>query len=166
MEGRDLFAEGLQPRDHVVSARDRCDYTIDRIRTVRTGRFRYIRNFFPDRPYMQPNYRDEWKITQLMRQLHAAGSLDPIQDRFWSTERPSEELYDLEEDPYEINNLAVDTRYRDVLLKHRRILSQWIDETDDKGRYPEDSPNLKYMLDIWRGRGVEPINPEYDHLKR
>jgi arylsulfatase A-like enzyme len=166
MEGRDLFAEGFQPRDHVISARDRCDYTIDRIRTVRTGRFRYIRNFFPDRPYMQPNYRDEWNITQLMRQLHAEGSLDPIQDRFWSTERPSEELYDLEEDPYEINNLAFHTQYGDVLSKHRRMLSQWIDKTDDKGRYPEDSPNLKYMLDVWRGRGVEPMNPEYDHLKR
>jgi arylsulfatase A-like enzyme len=166
MESRDLFAPGFQPRDHVISARDRCDYTIDRIRTVRTERFRYIRNFFPDRPYMQPNYRDEWEITQLMRRLHARGELNPVEDRFWSKERPSEELYDLENDPHEIHDLAHEPRYRDVLAQHRGLLTRWIDETDDRGRYPEDSPNLKYMLDIWRDRGVEPVNPEYDHLKR
>ena len=165
MESRDLFALGFQPRDHVISARDRCDYTIDRIRSVRTGRFRYIRNFFHDRPYMQPNYRDEWEITQLMRRLHAEGKLNDVQDRFWSKERPAEELYDIENDPHEIHNLAFDPRHRSVLMKHRTILSQWIDETDDQGRYPEDSANLKYMLDVWRGRGVEPVNPEYDHLK-
>ncbi|MFC1639357.1 sulfatase [Gemmatimonadota bacterium] len=165
VEGRDLFAEGFRSRDHVVSARDRCDYTIDRIRSIRTARFRYIRNFFPDRPYMQPNYRDEWEITQLMRRLHSEGKLDPVQDRFWSKERASEELYDLEHDPFEIRNLAFDADYRGVLVQHRRLLTQWIDTTDDRGRYPEDSANLKYMLDVWRERGVEPVNPEYDHLK-
>ena len=76
-----------------------------------------------------------------------------------------EELYDLENDPFEIRNLAFDDEYRDVLTSHRRLLTQWIDETDDRGRYPEDSANLKYMLDVWRERGVEPVNPEYDHLR-
>ena len=165
MESRDLLTRSFEPRDYVISARDRCDYTIDRIRSVRTKRYRYIRNFFPDRSYMQPNYRDEWEITKLMRKLHAEGKLNAVQDRFWSDERPSEELYDLEKDPHEINNLAFDHDYRDVLIKHRKILTQWIYETDDKGQYPEDSANLKYMLDIWRERGVEPVNPEYDHLR-
>ncbi len=76
----------------MIAARDRCDYAIDRIRSVRTRRFRYIRNFFPDRPYMQPNYRDEWEITALIRRLHAEGKLNIVHDRFWPSERPSEEL--------------------------------------------------------------------------
>lgn len=50
-------------------------------------------------------------------------------------------------------------------MHRRRLLTRSIDDTDDKGRYPEDSPNLKYMLDTWRSRGVEPVNPECDHLK-
>jgi arylsulfatase A-like enzyme len=166
MESRELFARDFQPREFVISARDRCDYTIDRIRSVRTKRFRYIRNFFPDRPYMQPNYRDVWDITKLMRKLHAEGKLNAIQDRFWSDERPSEELYDLENDPHEIRNLAFDLEYHAILKKHRKILTQWICATDDKGQYPEDSSNLKYMLDTWKKRGVEPVNPEYDHLKK
>ena len=162
MESRNLFAKDFQLREYVISVRDRCDYTIDRIRSVRTKRFRYIRNFFPDRPYMQPNYRDEWDITQLMRKLHAQGKLDAVQDHFWSEERPAEELYDLGNDPHEINNLVEKTAYAAELQRHRNILDHWIDKTDDKGQYPEDKPNLKYMFDWW---GEKCVNPEYDIFK-
>ncbi|MCJ7679480.1 MAG: sulfatase-like hydrolase/transferase, partial [Candidatus Aminicenantes bacterium] len=159
MESRDLFAADFKPREYVISARDRGDYTIDRIRTVRTRQFRYIRNFFPERPYMQPNYRDEWDITQLMRRLHTEGKLDHVQDRFWSDERPTEELYDLDNDPHEIRNLAGRPDFAEELQRHRLILENWIDATGDKGQYPEDKPNLKYMFDWW---GDKCVNPEYD----
>jgi arylsulfatase A-like enzyme len=163
MEGRDLFARAFVPREYVISARDRCDYTIDRIRTVRTERFRYIRNFLLDRPYMQPNYRDAWEITQTMRQLHADGKLDVVQDRFWSSERPAEELYDLQNDPHEKENLAGRLEFEDELIRHRQILEEWIRETDDKGQYPEDSAGLKYMFDWW---GEKCVNPEYDQFRK
>ena len=117
MESRDLLARRFVPRDYVISARDRCDYTIDRIRTVRTEQFRYIRNYFPERPYMQPNYRDAWEITKLMRRLHSEGKLDAVQDRFWSEERPAEELYDLKKDPGELNNVADKPEY--AMVKNR-----------------------------------------------
>lgn len=141
MESRDLFAQDFKPREFVISARDRCDFTIDRIRTVRTERFRYIRNFLTDRPLMQPNYRDKWEITQLMRKLHADGELDENQDRFWLDERPAEELYDLVNDPHEMHNLAGNPDYAGKLQKHRKILEKWIQDTDDKGQYPEDDAN-------------------------
>jgi arylsulfatase A-like enzyme len=163
MEGRDLFARDFKPREYVISARDRCDYTIDRIRSVRTERFRYIRNFMLDRPYMQPNYRDAWEITQIMRQLHAEGKLDAIQGRFWSEDRPPEELYDLENDPHEIDNLAERPEFEKELTRHRKILEDWIRETDDKGQYQEDSAGLKYMFDWW---GDKCVNPEYDQFRK
>lgn len=162
MESRDLFAENFQPRTHVISTRDRCDFTIDRIRSVRTERYRYIRNFYPDRPYMQPNYRDEWDISRMMRKLHADGKLNKIQDRFWSDERPAEELYNLRTDPHEIHNLAPEPRLKPVLEAHRKILTRWICETGDRGQYPEDAPNLKYMYDHW---GKKCVNPEYNRFK-
>jgi arylsulfatase A-like enzyme len=56
MEGRNLFTD--PPRDFVISTRDRCDFTIDRIRSVRTKNFKYIKNFMTDRPYTQPTYMD------------------------------------------------------------------------------------------------------------
>jgi len=58
MEGRTMFGPDYQPRDYIVAARDRCDYTIDHIRAVRTKQFKYIRNFMTGRPYTQPQYRD------------------------------------------------------------------------------------------------------------
>ncbi len=162
MESRDLFARGFEPREFVISARDRCDYTIDRIRSVRTQRFHYIRNFMLDRPYMQPNYRDAWEITQVMRELHAKGQLDAVQDRFWGDERPSEELYDLGRDPHEIDNLAGDPRFAEELTRHKMMLENWIRETDEKGQYPEEAAGLKYMFDWW---GDKCVNPEYDQFR-
>jgi hypothetical protein len=111
---------------------------------------------------MQPNYRDAWEITQAMRRLHAEGKLDPVQDRFWSEERPAEELYDLATDPHEIENLAENPEFADELNRHRSILELWIRETGDKGQYPEDPPGLKYMFDWW---GEKCVNPEYDQFR-
>ena len=163
MESRDLFAAGFTARNHVIGVRDRCDFTIDRIRTVRTDRYRYIRNFHPERPYMQPSYRDDWDVTARMRTLHAERKLNEVQDRFWGEERPAEELYDLKNDPHEIHNLARDPARKDELHRHRRLLADWICETGDQGQYPEDDANLQYMLDWW---GERCVNPEYDRLRK
>ena len=60
IEGRNILAKDYQPRDAVFAARDRCDETVDRIRSVRTDRYLYIRNFYPQRPHLQPNaYKDD-----------------------------------------------------------------------------------------------------------
>ena len=70
---RDMFAEGFG-RDFVVAARDRCDYTIDRIRAVVSRRYKYIRNYHPHRPHLQPNaYKDNKLIYKRLRELHAEG---------------------------------------------------------------------------------------------
>jgi len=144
LEGRDLFANDFEPRRHVISARDRCDYTIDRIRTVRTDRFRYIRNFYPGRALLQPQYRDRWPITQDLHRLHAEGGLTEYQDAHWFGPRPVEELYDIAADPFQINNLAADPAFVKELLRHRKILEDWISETDDKGQYLENPAQLEY----------------------
>ena len=162
-EGFDLLSDDYQEREFIISARDRCDFTIDRIRSVRTKNFKYIKNFMVDRPYMQPNYRDDWELTQTMRKAYANGELNELQARFWEQERPTEELYDLTKDPNEIYNLASDaTEYMTILQKMRKILDDWVTATDDKGQYEENIEGLKFMYDIWGDRCV---NPEYDQLK-
>ena len=78
MEGRPLFGPEAEPREHVVSARDRCDETVDRIRSVRTRRYKYIRNFVPERPHLQPNrYKDGKAIIQALHSLRDEGGLPP-----------------------------------------------------------------------------------------
>ena len=110
-ESKDLFARKYKPRTYVISARDRCDYTIDRIRAVRTENFRYIRNFLTDRPLLQPQYRDERKNAKTLRKGHAEGTLPELTEQIFFGPRPAEELYDHRKDPHEINNLALDPEF-------------------------------------------------------
>ncbi len=164
MEGLNIFDDAGPAREFVVSARDRCDFTIDRIRSVRSKDFKYIRNFMTDRPYLQPTYMDVDSVpfVRVMKQLYAEGKLDPVQSRFLADQRPSEELYDLREDPYELNNLASDPTHQAVRAEYADILDQWISDTDDKGQYPEHQEGLKLMLGIW---GDHAVNPEYEALR-
>lgn len=162
-EGQNLFGDPFTPREFVLSARDRCDYTIDRNRTVRTKRYRYIRNFLTDRPLLQPQYRDGQDSTRFLRKGHADGTLPELTDQIFFGPRPAEELYDLARDPDEINNLATNPKFATELKKHRAILDQWIKETGDKGQFPESEDGLYDVLKQWRSACV---NPEYDALKK
>jgi N-sulfoglucosamine sulfohydrolase len=164
MHGKNMFAEDFN-RDYVIAAKDRMDYTIDRVRTVVTGRYKYIRNFMTDKPYMQPNYRDGWETLELMRRMYREGRLNEVQARFWSDERPAEEFYDLQEDPHETINLvhSIKREHAMELARHRDILYRWIIETDDKGRFPESDEALKAVIKRW---GDKAVNKEYDRVRK
>ena len=163
MEGRDVFAKDYKPRSFVISARDRCDYTIERIRSVTTKHYKYLRNFLTDRPYLQPQYRDDRDFTIVWKQLYAEGKLTPEAAAFVSDKRPAEELYNLQSDLHEVNNLANDPRYAKVLSRHRKMLQKWIDETGDKGQYTESDEGLLQVLYRWKDKCV---NPEYKPVRK
>jgi len=138
MQGRPLFGPDAEPRDYVVSARDRCDETVDRIRSIRMGDFKYIRNFHPLRPYLQPsNYKDHKPFMPVLRELYAAGKLNAAQSLHMAETRPEEELYDLSSDPWEVKNLAEDPDQKERLSNFRALLGRWIMDSDDRGRFPE-----------------------------
>ena len=163
MQGMDMFADDFH-RDYVVSARDRCDFTIDRIRSITTDRYKYIRNFMTDKPYMQSNYRDNWPALVLLKEMYKNGELNEVQSHFVSDERPAEEFYDLWEDPHETNNLVHSWKREHAveLAKHRDYLYHWILETDDKGRFPETNNSLKAVIDRW---GDKAVNKEYKRVR-
>ena len=135
MQARDFFAKDYTPRKYVFAARDRADETVDRIRSVRSERWKYVRNFYPSRPYLQPNnYKDSKAIVQAMRRLHAEKKLTPEQALIMAETRPREELYDLPNDPHELYNLAADPARAATLAEHRAALEDWMTRTDDRGR--------------------------------
>ncbi len=145
MQARDVFAKDYRPRDAIFAARDRCDETVERLRSVRTERFLYIRNFHPQRPHLQPNaYKDAKTILRTLRALHAAGSLDPLAEKLlFSPTRPPEELYEWKQDRYQIFNLADQPAYQKTLADLRAQLDRWRVETRDPGpeseaRYDSD----------------------------
>lgn len=149
MHGRNILAPDYFRRDAVFAARDRCDETVDRIRSIRTGEFLYIRNFYPQRPLLQPNaYKDGKSIIQTLRALHASNQLPDLAERLlFAPERPAEELYRWRTDPWQLHNLAGDPTYRDVLHDLRDRLDQWIAKYDQGPEFPAmyDSDMAEYV---------------------
>jgi arylsulfatase A-like enzyme len=168
LDGQDVFGADYTPATYQIAARDRCDYTIDRIRSVRSDQYRYIRNYFFDRPILQPGYRDDRPPSMDLRRLQAEGALTPYQAEFWLGKRPPEELYDLASDPYQINNLARRPEYREILFEHRHVLENWTKETGDQGQVPEDLAQLEATYILWKDLPIfknAEVNPEYDQFR-
>ncbi len=169
MQGRNVFAADYQPREFVFAARDRADETVDRIRSVRGERYKYIRNFHPGRPYLQPNrYKDDKPIVQAMRRLHAGGKLAPAQAAIMSETRPPEELYDLANDPHELTNLAADPQHQPVLAEMRAALEAWMARTNDHGPEPEamyDSDMAVYLRESGAGPGAAVLRRNIEVMK-
>ena len=162
MEGKDFLAKDYQPRDFVTAARDRCDFTIERIRAVVTPRYKYLRNYLTDRPFMQPSYKDPWPVSKKFREMMVNGEMNEEQLIFFGSKKPLEELYDLQNDPHEIQNLANDPKHLKALDKHRRLLTEWIQNTGDQGQTTESDAGLIAALKRW---GANCVNPEYDRVR-
>jgi len=149
MQGRPFLPKDRTRRKYIFAARDRCDGTADRIRCVRSKEFKYIKNFYPDRPYTQLNAYKERQYPPLavMKLLYKQGKLTPGQAHFMAPSRPPEELYDLNADPHELNNLADNPEHAKVLKKYRAELEKWIKTTGDNGQTPEDPEEAKRQYD-------------------
>jgi arylsulfatase A-like enzyme len=148
MHSRILLADNADtPRQYAFSARDRCDDAVNRIRAVRSRRYRYIRNFMPEKPIMAIHrYKDAcYPVVRLMWELHREGKLASAHQALMAPRLPDEELYDVANDPYEITNLAEsgNAEHQRVKKELRSALFRWIDETNDQGRIPESPETLE-----------------------
>ena len=145
MEGKDILAKTHLPKEAVFAARDRCGEAVDWIRSVRTERYLYIRNFYPHRPHLMPSsYKDGKLIIERLRELHTKGELSPLAEKLlFSATRPKEELYLYRDDIWQVRNLANEAESAKVLEAHRKLLDEWIKATKDPG--PE-TPEV-YLLE-------------------
>lgn len=129
--------------EYVFMFRDRMDERYDMVRAVRSNKFRYIRNYMPYRIAGQHiNYL--WKAPSLRswEQAFLAGQCNETQSAFWKA-KPSEELYDTENDPWEVNNLAANPKYADVLQQMRQANVSWAGKILDTGFIPEGERNIR-----------------------
>lgn len=152
MQGRAFAGTYEDPtaRQYIYAGRDRLDSEYDMVRAVRDQRFKYFKNYQPEKPYfMEIAYREQMRLMQALHEYDSLGQLNEQQALWFQNSKPEEELYDLENDPYELNNLAENPEYQDKLTELRQKLVEWQEKYGDKGFIPETEmlrqmwPNLE-----------------------
>ncbi len=120
---------GTSIREQVFAEKNWHDYE-DRSRAVRTLKYKYIRNDYADLAGTPPADAVRSPTFQALRRRRDAGKLEPEQRQCFG-KRPEEELYDVESDPHELENLAGDSRYVRILDKLQDALEAWEASTQD-----------------------------------
>ncbi len=139
------------PREYIFAARDRLDEHYDLVRTVRDSKFQYIRNYQPEKlNYMDVGFRKQMPLMAEILKLRDQQKLDSIQSR-WFKNKPVEELYDVENDPFELNNLALNPAYAAKLEELREVQNNWSLQIKDKGFMAE-----KDMVRLMWPGGIQP----------
>ena len=141
------------PRQYIYAFRDRMDPAPETIRAVRDKRFKYIRNYRPDLPYLGfIPYRDRMAMMKEILTLKDASLLGPNQWQLADTSKPIEELYDLRNDPHEIHNLAADAAHPETLKRLRAANDAFQDRFTDLGMIPEG----ELIKHLWPPNGDQP----------
>lgn len=152
LHGQPFLGPDARDRDYIFATRDRYDESYDRVRAVRDKRYKYIRNYYPEKPYLLwIPYRNRHPVMQEMWRLYAAGELEGDQAVMFQSPRPVEELYDVENDRYELNNLAGDAEHQATLERMRGALTTWQSDFGDMGDISEEQ-----MVATWYPDGTQP----------
>ncbi|MGI9623912.1 MAG: sulfatase-like hydrolase/transferase, partial [Acidimicrobiales bacterium] len=158
LPGVPFFGPDRSEREFAFAHRDRVGSHLDRSRAVVTKKYHYVRNFMPEQPGYWPAslYRDFEiaydGILDQMLELRAEGKLTPEQEEVVAETRPAEELFDLENDPYTMHNIADDPEHLDALRQMRTALRRWIADTQDKGFIGEDPAEAAkgaWVVPLW-----------------
>lgn len=126
-----------EPGLYAFLFRGRMDERYDMMRAVRDKQFKYIRNYMPHRIYAQHlDYLWKAAATRSWEEAYKDGKCNATQRIFWET-KPTEELYNIAVDPFEVNNLAKDPEYKETLVRMQLALKNHTLEIHDIGFIPE-----------------------------
>ncbi|WP_245576564.1 sulfatase-like hydrolase/transferase [Flexithrix dorotheae] len=134
MEGQNFLGKDAPEKPYIFGYRDRADDVYDMSRSIFDGRYLYVRNYMPQKPYIQNAIifnKGKRSYEELFR-VKEAGNLPPeAQDMF--APKPVEELYDLQNDPNELNNIVDEPQLAEKVKSLKARLHQHIIETKDTG---------------------------------
>jgi len=166
LHGLNLMDGTTKDRKYIFVARDKMDNTHDAMRAIRSKDFKLIHNLMPERAYCQFNRYKEtsYPVLALLNVLNMKGELPPEQAKFMAPSKPEFELYDLKNDPYELNNLAENSDYQEIKEELLKELNNWceniikdqrVTEEFRKGGWPADYPTRtleewEQVLEIWK----------------
>lgn len=145
--------QASSPRKYIFAARDRMDIQVDRVRAIGDGRYKYYRNFMPEKPYYQDLvYRKSIPMVREMLQLRDEGKLNATQMMWFRKTKPTEELCDTQTDPNEFTNLVDNPNYKVKLTELRGQMDAWLKKVGDKGAEPE----AEMLKTMWNGHSEAP----------
>jgi len=139
MTGRALLGSARRaPRPFVWASRNRIDESPDLSRAAMDGRYFYARVFMPQLPQVKyAKYMDVGDIMRTIRADYNAGRLNEVQAALVKPQQPAEYLFDLQNDPWQIRNLADDAGHKPDLERMRNALQAHLRETRDIHFMPE-----------------------------
>jgi arylsulfatase A-like enzyme len=135
--GKNIDKTEIEKQNTTFGYADRFDEKYDLVRSVRKGKYKYIRNYQPFNVdgiynfyrYKMLAYKEWYKLFQ-------EGKLNDVQSQFFKPRLP-EALYDIENDPYETQNLASSVEHQNKLLDLRSILNNHVMNQPDLSFFPE-----------------------------
>ncbi|MDX1285929.1 MAG: sulfatase-like hydrolase/transferase, partial [Draconibacterium sp.] len=153
MQGRAFLGEDLTPeREYTYSSRDRMDERYDMQRAVRDKKYKYIRYYEFPKPFIQyMNTPEKGDIMKAIRSSYEDGTLPEAGVKLMAQKKPVEELFDLENDPKELNDLADNPEYKEILERMRQAHKDWSVRVKDAGLIPEP------ILREWEAKFNKPI---------
>jgi hypothetical protein len=136
------------PRKYIFAGRDRMDMPVDRVLAVGDGRYKYYRNFMPEKPYYQDiEFRLGIPMMKEIIQLRDQGKLNSTQMMWFRPTKPAEELCDTQADPDEFVNLATKPAMKAKLQELRTQLDTWLAKVGDQGALSE----AEMLRRMWNG---------------
>jgi arylsulfatase A-like enzyme len=155
MEGQSLLpvmdGRPHPAREFVFTERNWHD-TWDPMRGVISQRYSLIVNYRPEVSYRGsldhvngPEWNNQagFRVWNSIAAEHKAGRLRPELSRsLFGKPRSLYELYDLQNDPAELRNLAEDPAHQETLARMRAALTRWMNETNDFLPPPNALPPL------------------------
>jgi len=105
------------------------------IRSIRDHQYKLIHNLTPDSTYyikyMMNTQRDDLAWTTWVQKAAEDNHAQQLVNRI--AHRPAYELYDITQDPYELNNLAAQPKYQTLVKKYAQQLQDWMTQQGDEG---------------------------------
>lgn len=167
MEGVSFYNQNN--RDHIFAATDRFDEYSDKRRCVRNKEFKLIINCDTNSSIMKPvSYRNNMKTMRVLDSINDLKKNTISMENWYKKTKPKYELYDIVNDPYELNNLYTNKDYDSVFYELKKKLDNWIDKSDYgnitenqilKEMWPNgEKPKLKDPSIIKKDNGINIIS--------
>ena len=147
MQGQSLLREDSEKKEYIYAALDRMGDVDSCSRSVRTHEFKYIHNIKTPgsiNSSITAYRKATHPLHHLLNIMGDKGLLNPVQSQLLQP-MAKEELYDLKNDPYEINNLIGDKEYATIHEELKTKLREWIKNSTDKGIEKESDAMVRHF---------------------